>query len=116
MQKVLVTNHADGTTVIAMFKDVITASGGTVTQKYVEQATLIHEAAHALGLVNNGLPMVATHHDSAHGAHCDNSNCVMYYLNEGTSDLATFVATYILSGSAVMFDDKCLNDARTYKP
>ena len=40
-----------GTPVIIIFKDVVDSTGGsTVLAKYVEQATLVHEFGHALGL------------------------------------------------------------------
>jgi len=82
--------------------------------KFVEQSTLIHEMAHALGFVNNGLPLKTAHQDSAHGAHCSNPNCVMYYLNEGKSDMVNFVQQYILSGNTVMMDSQCLQDAQSF--
>ncbi len=108
-----------GTTVIAMFKDVIQATGSHpngAVPKFVEQATIVHESAHALGLVNTGIPMAATHQDTAHGAHCDDPDCVMYWSNEGAGDLVSFIQNYLVTSSYVMFDAKCLNDARTYQP
>lgn len=106
-----------GTTTILMFKDVIKSTGGAlaIVPKYVEQSTLVHEMGHAVGFVNNGLPTTSNHHDSPHGAHCSNSNCVMHYLNEGASDMKTFVQQYITSGSTVMFGNECLADSQNYK-
>lgn len=108
-----------GTTVIAIFKDVVRASGmnpsGPVP-KYVEQSTLVHEMGHALGLVNNGVPHSTAHHDSAHGAHCTSSQCVMNWVNEGASDLSTFVAQFIASGSTVMVGAECLKDIKDFQP
>ena len=49
--------------------------------------------------------------DAEHGAHCNNPDCVMYYLNEGASDLANFVITAVTSGSTIVFDEACLSDA-----
>ena len=103
-----------GTRFIAMFKDVIKSTGSLLVPKYVEQSTLVHEMGHALGLVNNGLTLTSSHHDSSHGAHCTNTNCVMYYLNEGKSDAISFVNQIITSGSTVMFDEACLNDAKSF--
>lgn len=106
-----------GTRFIAMFKDVIRSTGSTqvaIVPKYVEQSTLIHEMGHALGLVNNGLTLTSSHHDSTHGAHCSNTNCVMYYLNEGKSDAQSFAQQLISSGSTIMFDSACLNDAKSF--
>lgn len=110
--------HISNTRIMAIFKDVIksTANGNDSTvPKYVEQATLIHEMGHALGLVNNGLPMKQHHQDTEHGAHCDNSECVMYYSNEGTSSMMKFALNASKKLSPVMFDTKCLNDSRNYK-
>ena len=110
--------HIDRTKIIAIFKDVI-RSTGTLDQlqlvpKYVEQSTLVHEMGHALGLVNNGVPMQVNHQDKAHGAHCSNSKCVMYWSNEGTSNLMQFAQEAASNGTIIMFDDKCLKDARTF--
>lgn len=108
-----------GTTVLAIFKDVVkgTASGQAgVVPKYVEQSTLVHEVGHALGLVNKGLPMVLPHEDTNHPGHCDDPDCVMFWLNEGTSDVIEFVRKMIAaaSPSPVMFGPKCLKDSREY--
>jgi hypothetical protein len=106
-----------GTNVIAMFKDVIKTTGTNpngLVPRYVEQSTMVHEMGHALGFVNNGLPLTSAHHDSAHGAHCTNPNCVMYYLNEGKNDAINFVQQYITSGNTVMFDNACLQDSKSF--
>lgn len=113
--------NLSGTTIIAMFKPVIESTQTGVTQlvpKYVEQSTIVHELGHALGLVNNGVPMVQSHQDTAHGKHCDNDQCTMYYLNEGASDLKAFILAYVTSTdpSLVIFDSKCLADTRAYQP
>jgi hypothetical protein len=106
-----------GTNVIAMFKDVIKSTGTNpngLVPRYVEQSTMVHEMGHALGFVNNGLPVTSAHHDSAHGAHCTNPNCVMYYLNEGKNDAINFVQNYITSGNTVMLDNACLQDSGSF--
>lgn len=106
-----------GTNVIIIFKQVVQASGvvpsGPVP-RFVEQSTIVHELAHAIGFVNNGIPTTTAHHDSAHGAHCSNPSCVMYYLNEGASDLANFISNFQSSQNAVMFDNACLDDAKSF--
>jgi hypothetical protein len=78
--------------------------------RFVEQSTMIHELAHAIGLVDNGVPLAAAHRDPDHGAHCDDDRCVMYYLNEGASDAAAFVQQRVLTGNTILFDDSCLAD------
>lgn len=106
-----------GTTILAIFKDVVksTAQGELpIVPRYVEQSTIVHEMGHGLGLVNVGLPMQQNHEDTAHKAHCSNTNCVMYWLNEGKSDMIGFVRKAITSGSVIMFDAQCLQDSRQY--
>jgi hypothetical protein len=97
-----------------MFKPVIegTASGRAgILSRYVEQATMIHEFGHAVGLVNNGLAMAAPHQDQANGAHCTNDSCVMYYAVEGVGGVVDFVQQYVTTGSNVLFGEECLADA-----
>lgn len=48
-------------------------------REQVERVTLLHEAGHAMGLVNNGLPMVTDHEDDAHAGHSSNEASVMYW-------------------------------------
>ena len=104
----------NGTPVLAVFKSVVTASGGAIVQRYVEQSTIIHEMGHALGFVNSGVPMKTPHQDTAHGAHTTNSNCVMYWLNEGTTDLTQFIVHFITTGNTVMWGPEVLADAQNY--
>jgi predicted Zn-dependent protease len=109
--------HVSNTRVMVIFKDVIRSTGtgqGEAVPKYVEQSTLVHELGHTLGLVNNGLPMKHEHQDKAHGAHCSNEDCVMYWSNEGTAGLIKFAQRVSTALSVVMFDDKCLEDARSF--
>lgn len=106
-----------GTPVIAIFKDVIVQSGITPNgpvAKFVEQSTLVHEMGHALGFVNNGVPMASPHQDHAHGAHSTNRDCVMYWLNEGANDMALFIQRYLNSSSVVMWGPETLADAQNY--
>lgn len=103
-----------GTGVIAMFKEVIRGTQSITPppnkERYVEQSTLIHELAHAIGLVDNGIAMAAPHKDTAHGAHCNNPDCVMYWLNEGASDATTFAVSRLVTGNSLIFDSTCLAD------
>jgi hypothetical protein len=98
---------------IAMFKDVIRTTASITSpnsERYVEQSTLIHELAHSIGLVDNGVPMVVAHKDATHGAHCNNDQCVMYWLNEGASDATAFALSRLLTGNTIIFDAACLSD------
>ncbi|MCB0309209.1 MAG: hypothetical protein KDD48_07540 [Bdellovibrionales bacterium] len=101
-----------GTSIIAVFKPVIYSRAFPLpaVKFFIEQSVLIHEAGHAFGLVNNGLALTSDHHDQEHGAHCTNSSCVMYYLNEGVSDLIEFIRDGF-SLQEVIFKDECLQDA-----
>ncbi|MEC9439675.1 MAG: hypothetical protein VYE40_01090 [Myxococcota bacterium] len=95
------------TGVIAMFKPVIDS---TSSPQYVEQTTLVHEFGHAAGLVNNGVDLVHDHQDEEHGKHCSNDDCVMYWANEGASNIGAFVSRYVLDPETVIFDQDCLDD------
>ena len=86
-----------------------------MVKRYVEQSTLVHESGHAIGLVNNGLPMTSTHEDTAHRAHCSNPDCVMYWQNEGSDALKTFVLNRLNNPSLVMYDQACLKDVTSFK-
>lgn len=46
------------------------------------KAVTIHELGHAIGLVNNGVPMVNDHEDKGHPGHSSNNGDVMYYAAE----------------------------------
>ncbi len=108
-----------GTTVIAMFKDVIESTGVSATgqvPRFVEQSTIVHEIGHALGLVANGVTLQSAHHDAANGAHCTNPNCVMYYLNEGRDSLKRFREQLRDTEDPVIFGAECLEDAKLFKP
>jgi predicted Zn-dependent protease len=99
------------TGVIAMFKPVIASTSSLANiRKFVEQSTLIHEFGHAIGLVNNGVAMAASHQDTANGAHCNNDRCTMYYANEGAAAAVMFASKYIQTGEEILFDASCLAD------
>lgn len=111
--------HISNTKIMVIFKDVIksSASGSSLPMvpKYVEQATIIHEMGHALGLVNNGVKMQTSHQDSAHGAHCSKEDCVMYYSNEGAGSMKKYIENVIANQKLIMFDKQCLDDALNYQ-
>ncbi len=113
--------HLSNTKTIGIFKEVIVNSATGInafaTQRYVEQATLVHEIGHAVGLVNNGLPMTSAHEEQTptHERHCNNPDCVMYWKNEGTADLVGYITNHLLKLNPVMLDSACLNDVTSYK-
>lgn len=58
-----------------------------VAVEVLERATLLHEAGHAVGLVNNGLPMVKDREDPENEGHTTNRASVMYYAVETENGL-----------------------------
>lgn len=106
-----------GSFTVAIFKPVISAipGGGPFggDPKYqVEQAIVVHEVGHAVGLVDNGVSLQSDHLDEAHGKHCDNTNCVMYWANEGAGG-----ASSLFGGASVtqlVFGQECLDDISNY--
>jgi predicted Zn-dependent protease len=106
-----------GTSITAIFKPVVASAGVLSAQRlYIEQSSVVHELGHALGLVNAGVPLTNPHHDSDHGAHCTNNDCVMYWLNEGANSLANFVGIGGMSQFTVIFGPECLQDTRAFNP
>lgn len=109
----------NGTTVIAIFKDAINLlgpSGESLVVKFGEQATLVHEIGHALGIVANGVNAVSDHHDKEHGNHCTNTSCVMYWMNEGNKDLLEFIRGVVQNGNSTLYGALCLDDIKAYTP
>lgn len=107
-----------GTGVIAMFKPVIestSAGPGLNVEKFSEQATLVHEFGHAVGLVNNGVTMTTMHQDTAHGAHCQNPDCIMYWTIDGTNGMVDFLKKNTLTAQTVLFGSECLADVDAVK-
>lgn len=100
------------TGVIAMFKPVIASTGTGLggSAMNVEQSTLVHELGHALGLVNNGVSLTSQHQDTAHGAHCTNTKCTMYWQNEGTANAVAFAQQAFGGGNDILFGSECLAD------
>ncbi len=100
------------TGVVAIFTPVVDGAARLeATRAFVEQTTVIHEVGHAVGLVNNGLPMVEPHEDPQNPRHDVSSDCVMYWANEGAADLVAFVNQVVVEDSVVLFDDACIADA-----
>jgi predicted Zn-dependent protease len=108
------------TGVLAMFKPVIAGTGGTPglnVERYVEQATVVHEFGHAAGLVDNGLAMTSAHDDAAHHAHCTNQECIMFWAIEGASGAVTYVQKSLLASNTILWGQECLDDAaKAIKP
>jgi hypothetical protein len=82
------------TSVCLMGKTIFDNSGGIgqASRIKLETTVLKHELGHLLGLVGIGSPMQVTHKDDAHGNHCNNTSCLMYYASE-TTDILGFLLT-----------------------
>ena len=94
-------------TSMAVFQEQIVANtGGPLepTAATVEGTVANHEFEHLLGLVNTGSPMQVEHQDEAHGAHCDDQQCLMYYAVRTTDFLSN------LLGGMASLDQDCLDD------
>jgi hypothetical protein len=76
-----------------------------------ERAVWMHEVGHVLGLVDNGLSMVAPHKDPDHGAHDVSDQCVMFWAYEGEALLDVFRQRLTSGGDTQPgFDAECLKD------
>ncbi|EQA46089.1 hypothetical protein LEP1GSC050_2064 [Leptospira broomii serovar Hurstbridge str. 5399] len=95
-----------GAPAVFVFKDIINTFP-VQYRKSGEQSTVVHELGHAVGLVNNGIPMQSSHQDLSHGAHCTNKKCTMYY----SIQLENFNAS-----APLIYGDECIGDIRNYKP
>ena len=78
---------------------------GQTSRTKLESTVLEHEFGHILGLVNLGSAMQTNHQDGAHGSHCNNTNCLMYYQSETTDVLG-----FLLTGSIPTLDANCKAD------
>lgn len=74
----------------------------------LETFVLSHEMGHIFGLVNNGTFMLSDHQDTAHGAHCSNTECLMYWKAQSSLDLSGPLD----ANSVPKLDANCLADLR----
>jgi predicted Zn-dependent protease len=73
----------------------------------LEARVLQHELCHLLGLVNVGTPLQSEHKDDAHGKHCLNKKCLMYYLTSTEES-----PSILLRKGIPTLDEACLQDLR----
>lgn len=96
------------TSMVIFQKTILDLSGGLgePSTNKLEATVINHEFGHILGLVNLGTAMQTSHQDSAHGAHCSNSNCLMNWQAE------TGGAVNALLGNSQVpsLDQNCIND------
>lgn len=102
--------------VVGVFKPAIEASLAPSSYpraqaSLLEQAVVMHELAHAFGLVGRTIPTKSAHRDGAHGNHCQDTGCLMHWSNESFDTLADFVSRRADGGNAILFDAACLADA-----
>ena len=105
------------TGVIGMFKPAIKTPVGnpTAVPQFVEQLALIHFFGHAVGFVDNGVPVGETnkaHIDTENAHHCTNKQCAMSFANESVAGAVAYAKTYIRNPEAVLLGQECLSDAR----
>ena len=95
------------TSLCLMGKTIKDNSGGIgqTSKTKLETTVMQHELAHILGLVDIGSPMQTNHKDAAHGNHCNNSNCLMYYTSETTDVLG-----FLITGNIPTLDANCRAD------
>ena len=98
--------HFSGLRAAFIFKDNLQKFGGSDQfLRRMEQATVVHEVGHVVGLVNNGVPMAVPHEDAAHPHHSTDSLDVMYW------DIATVVSR---TNETNLFGKNSLADGQAY--
>lgn len=93
-----------------LFGKMIEAHSGRIGQPNrtkLETTVLLHEVGHLLGLINKGSEMLLNHEDEAHGGHCNNKQCLMYY-RIGTDDRFG----YLIKGNIPELDAQCEADLK----
>jgi len=71
----------------------------------LESTVSEHEFGHLLGLVDLGTAMVTNHKDAAHGNHCNDKDCLMYY----DIETADFFGSLVTPDVPIL-DSQCLAD------
>ncbi len=108
--------HLSGTHYAFVFKDVvIRAGGGSISQKYIEQTTVVHELGHAIGLVNNGIPLHKQHEDNDHPHHTNNSECAMYWAVESALKISDIVRNSMGNNELNLFKAEVIKDLENFK-
>ncbi len=99
-----------GASAICVFGPTIksfTGGIGRPSAASLESVILGHEFGHVLGLVNNGISMVTSHHDDTHSGHCSDTKCLMYYQAQTNTIAGNLV------GSAIpTLEANCLADLK----
>lgn len=96
------------TGIVGMFKPAIPSA-------LTEQLALIHQLAHAIGFVDNGIPVGdanRAHVDTENVHHCTNKQCALSFAVETKAGASAYASTYIRGPEAVLIGQECLSDAR----
>ncbi|HZY79073.1 MAG TPA: hypothetical protein VFE50_06080 [Cyclobacteriaceae bacterium] len=83
-----------------------------ITRFTLETYLLEHEFGHLLGLVNGGTSMKTPHQDEAHGNHCTNKQCLMYWIADENIRLEDLLSGMNLGSTEVLpiLDANCVQD------
>lgn len=95
-------------TSMVMFGKNITDHSSGATRTLIESAVMEHEFGHIMGLVNITSPMQVNHNDPAHPNHCNNSNCLMYWVINTSGFMRQMVTARLTS--IPTYDANCLAD------
>lgn len=103
--------------VIAVFKPVYTSyfNKKSPVAQLMEQFAVTHFFGHAVGFVNNGVPIAAAntaHEDPENPGHCTNKQCAMAWPFETPEGVADFITNHPVSAQTVIIGQECLSDAR----
>ncbi|MBX3189766.1 MAG: hypothetical protein KF819_22260 [Labilithrix sp.] len=106
-QQDIISVSVGGTGVIGVFKPAIESP-------LIEQLALIHAFGHAVGFVDNGVPVGEANkgHVDESGKHCTNEKCAMHAAVETAAGAKKYASTLIRSPEAVLIGQDCLSDAR----
>lgn len=106
-QQDIVSVAVGGSGVIGVFKPALESP-------LVEQLALIHAFGHAVGFVDNGVPVGEQNkaHIDESGRHCTNTKCAMHAAVETAAGAKAYASTLIRSPEAVLIGQDCLSDAR----
>lgn len=116
-QKEVLSVSIGDTGVVGLFKPAISTPvvNPTPPPQFVEQLALVHALGHAVGFVENGVPVGEAnraHIDTENPHHCTNQQCAMSFRVESATGAAAYAKTLIRNPEAVLIGQECLTDAR----